>query len=204
MEILLNGGFAALIRHWMSHIDLAGEEFLRERGERIRAVAASFDAQIRPDQGPLDFAACMETFRAQESESPGAIRLMTVHQAKGLTFDLCMISGLDEMVRDRFTGALHLGGENATRWGMLWPGREWTDADDTLRAEREKMLADAAYESLCTTYVAFTRARLGLFVFTNALKPTSKARTLDRFLSETLGSLAGEEGCILGDCDDWI
>jgi ATP-dependent helicase/nuclease subunit A len=202
MRMLLESGFATVIRHWLSAVDLGGELFLRDRGERIRAVATLFDAQIRPDQGPLDFAACMESFRAQESETPGTVRLMTVHQSKGLTFDVCVVSGLDEMVRDRFTGSLHLGGEDSVQWGMLWPGREWTDADETLRREREKMLADAAYESLCTAYVAFTRARLGMYVFTNALKPTSKARTLDRFLSHAFGEAAKDEGCTLGD-PDW-
>lgn len=187
LRILLDEGFAPLVLHWLAMADLEGEEFLRERGERIRSVAAQFDAQAGPDHGPLEFASCMESYRAQESEAPGTIRLMTVHQAKGLTFDHCIVSGLDEMVRDRLTGTLQLGGGIPPRWGMLWPGKEWTDVDPTLRGERERMLADAAYESLCTVYVAFTRARIGLVVLTDALKPSSNAKTLDRLLSHAFG-----------------
>jgi hypothetical protein len=86
---------------------------------------------------------------------------------------------------------------------MLWPGKEWTEADPVLRKEREKLLAGAAYEALCTAYVALTRARLGVYVFTNKRKANSRARTFDKFLELGFGEAAEEEGCCFGS-SEWV
>jgi len=199
LQVLVEQGCSGLVRHWLSFVDLENEPFLAERAEKIRSVAAIHDGGAGPERGPLDFARCMESYRSQENEAPGTVRLMTVHQAKGLTFSMTILAGLDEMVRDRFSGEMHLGGEDRIRWGLLWPAREWTDVDDTLRAERQNMMAKSAYEALCLTYVACTRASSGLYIFTKKLGEKSSARTLDRLLAHTLGERAGDQGCLLGE-----
>ncbi len=175
-------GFADTIRGWLGRIDLGDEAFLASRAVDLLDAAAAFDSSRTAADGVHAFLDFLDGWRVQEAESADVVRVMTVHQSKGLTFDLTVVSGLDTLSRDRLSGTLVLGDNDPKRWGLLMPKREIAEADDVLRNAREAATAESYYGSLCTLYVAMTRSRHGLYVVTDRLKEDSKAKTLGRWL----------------------
>lgn len=179
-------GFADTIRGWLGRVDLSGEAFLASRAVDLLEAAAAFDGQRAAADGVHTFLDFLDGWRVQEAESTDVVRVMTVHQAKGLTFDMTVVSGLDTISRDRLNGTLMLGGGEPAGWGMLMPKREIAEIDSVLREVRAAGMAEAYYGALCTLYVAMTRPRYGLYVVTDRLKESSKAKTLGRWLGMCL------------------
>ncbi len=188
-------GFADTARAWMGKIDLTGEPFLARRGEEFAGAAAEFDAVRTAADGVHEFLNAIDAWQVQEAESSDVVRLMTVHQSKGLTFDLTIVSGLEKLLQDRTAGSLALGGGAPPTWGTLLPQRQFAEADPVLTAARDAMLADDFYGTLCTAYVAMTRPRFGLYVVTDRVGERSRARTLGRLLGKLVepGFEAGDE-----------
>ncbi len=182
MREIAAAGFADTIRGWLGRIDLIDEPFLASRAVDLLEAAAEFDADRGSADGIHAFLDFLDGWRVQEAESSNVVRVMTVHQAKGLTFDMTVVSGLDALSRDRLSGTLALGGDDPKTWGLLMPKREIAEADEVLREAREAATAEAFYGSLCTLYVAITRPSYGLYVVTDWLKEDSKAKTLGRWL----------------------
>ncbi|MGC1481078.1 MAG: 3'-5' exonuclease, partial [Chthoniobacterales bacterium] len=180
-------GFADTVRGWLSRLDLRGEGFLERRGEDLLDAAAAFDADRSAGDGFGEFIAFLSGWRVQESESADVVRVMTVHQAKGLTFDMAVLSGVDTLQRDTTPGSLLLGGGDPREWGLLMPSRDLAEADEALREVRERELAAAYYGTLCTLYVGMTRSRHGLYVITKQLPDTTKAKSLTRWLRSAVG-----------------
>ena len=54
----------------------------------ILAAAENFDAASNASAGIDAFIAAVESTEVQETEATEAIRIMTIHQAKGLGFDM--------------------------------------------------------------------------------------------------------------------
>jgi ATP-dependent helicase/nuclease subunit A len=184
-------GFEETIRQWVASIDLSKEPFLASCAADFLAAATEFDSA--GSGGILDFIAFVESYQVQEPESTDVVRVMTVHQAKGLTFDMAIVSGLDDRTVQT-TDDLVLGGGSPPAWGMLLPKKDFADQDPTLAAAGESLRADKEYGDLCTAYVAMTRPRFGLYLITKQLGKTSKAKNFARLLALTLG-----ESCELGN-----
>ncbi len=198
LRLIAAVGFADTARAWIARIDLRGEPFLARRGEEFAAAAAEFDAGRSAEDGVHAFLDFITGWQTQEAESTDVVRLMTVHQAKGLTFDLAIVSGLDRLTQDRTSGALALGGGRPPRWGTLLPKRQLTESDPVLTEARDAMLADDFYGTLCTAYVAMTRPRYALHVVTDRVEERSRAKKLGRLLGRLV-----EPGFEAGD-SDWF
>jgi ATP-dependent helicase/nuclease subunit A len=184
LERIARDGFEETIRHWVASCDLTGEPFLASCAADFLGAAAEFDSV--GSGGILDFLAFVETYQVQEPESADVVRVMTVHQAKGLTFDMAIVSGLDERAAQT-SNDLVLGGGLPPAWGMLLPKKDFADQDPTLAAAGESLRADKEYGDLCTAYVAMTRPRFGLYLITKQLGKSSKAKNFARLLALALG-----------------
>ncbi len=164
-------GFQGTLRRWAGllaqHHQL--DDFGRLRLEQLLAAAGEFDSANSANCD--DFLVHVDHYELHDSAANDAIRVMTVHQAKGLGFDVVILPELDKhsMLKTRDPDFI-LSREpdsQEPRWALEIPRRDVAECDDTLRGEIEELDADAAFESLCLLYVAVTRAKRGLYVITS-------------------------------------
>ena len=180
-------GFAATLRQWgaaLGNLDAFGQQRLLE----LLTAAEAFDARGLCDADA--FADHVAAYQARSSAEAGAVRVMTIHQAKGLGFDLVVVP---------FSA-------NAKSFGK--PGRptfltgdDWVLdplKNDLLEAvggaplqAQEREYAEANFAQLCTLYVALTRARQALVMVIPApAKNPTAIREADllreRLVTETL------------------
>ncbi len=98
---------------------------------------------------------------------------MTVHQSKGLQFDVVILpelqgEALDAVQRNRLFVARKERG--AVSWMLDKPEKVVVERDEVLLTEQRREKARQAFEGLCRFYVAMTRAKLGLYVLLDPKK----------------------------------
>lgn len=160
------GGFAPTVRGWVRRAIAAGIIADGELDAFI-AAASDFDAIAGRAGDWSGFARAVEHRTLEESETPGAVRVMTVHQAKGLGADVVILPELDGKAMTDFREtagiALHRDDEGAVQWGLALPRKDLCEADPVLKDARERIRARQSYEALCVLYVAMTRAKKALY-----------------------------------------
>ncbi len=180
-------GYEETIRGWIGAMET--DAFFEERGREFLRAASEYDASAR---GPVtDFVSFIENRRVEEPESSGVVRLMTLHQSKGLTFDMTVVSGLDRE-SGRKDEKIHLcrdkSAERIPQWGCLMPKKDLARLDEKLGDALEQNQTRESYEKLCIAYVGMTRSKHALYVVTNQIKPDSKAKNFGRLLRLTLNT----------------
>lgn len=201
LQSIAERGYAKTLQEWIhaafhtggkrsvASADAASDEgFLQSRSEHLLAAAEQFDASKRASDGIDAFIAAVEAAEVQEAEATEAIRIMTVHQAKGLGFDMVIVSGLDKTSRSRTADELVLGPDRKDpQWGMLLPRKDIAQADPVLREQAERLEAESRTNELCSAYVALTRAKRALYVVSDELGDKSRASHFGRHLQLCLG-----------------
>jgi ATP-dependent helicase/nuclease subunit A len=183
-------GFQRTLRDWAGRLDAIEklDAFGRIRLEQLLAAAGEFDAS---GVASCDrFLAHIDRYETHDVAADDALRVMTMHQAKGLGFDVVILPELDRdnMVRARGVSFV-LSRERETQqpqWALELPRRAVAECDDTLREELEQADADAAFESLCLLYVAMTRAKRGLYLVTSYPGKASKLLNQPALVKERL------------------
>lgn len=162
-------GFGVLVRGWVERgrrADFLGEHEL----EAFTAAAAAFDLSSTKAADWRGFVRSIEHHTLEENETPGAVRVMTVHQAKGLGVDMVILPELGGKAMTEFREdagiSLHRDAGGKVAWGLSLPRKEWCEADPVLREAREELRAAQSYEALCVLYVAMTRAKKALYCVT--------------------------------------
>jgi ATP-dependent exoDNAse (exonuclease V) beta subunit len=183
-------GFAGTIEKWLRALgpSLAAEdEFSRTRGRQLVELAREFDEGGRRDVA--EFLALAEAHTARDADAAGTVRVMTVHKAKGLGFDLVILPDLEgQSLAQRRDGlAVHKNAEREVEWILDLPARVFREHDPVLAAHVAGEEADAAYEAMCKLYVAMTRAKRAMYVITTRSKETSSSNNFPKLLRETLG-----------------
>jgi len=162
-------GFAPTLRGWIrrgrDHGVLAPHEL-----EAFAAAAAVFDAARSRAGDWSGLARAIEHRTTEESETPGAIRVMTIHQAKGLGVDMVILPELGGKALSEFRDdggiLLHRNALGEVQWGLSLPRKDLCQADPVLAAAREEARARQTYEALCVLYVGMTRAKKALYCVT--------------------------------------
>uniref|UniRef100_UPI0022EB3CCD 3'-5' exonuclease n=1 Tax=Falsiroseomonas oryzae TaxID=2766473 RepID=UPI0022EB3CCD len=148
--------------------------------EALRGLARAHEETCRQGGLPatatgLCAALAADTPEEPPSPDPEAVRVLTVHAAKGLEWPVVVLAELDKAPRDRLfdspvamprEGALDLADPLAGRWIRLWP---WPYGDQKTKvgldasaaaSDTGKDAAEAARrEAVRLLYVAMTRAR---------------------------------------------
>ena len=133
-------------------------------------AAAEFDAKRKPDDDWRSFSNYLEHYSLQENESPGVVRVMTVHKAKGLGMDVVILpelGGYQSLSQLKPSGiSLVRDQDGKVLWGLDLPPAEMCEEDEELRRAREDMKANQAFGELCVFYVAMTRAKHAVYCLT--------------------------------------
>lgn len=194
---LQENGFQEFIGNWGEQLTFA-LKVLHNYGkyclERLEKAAAEYDGTGAGDcNGFLDF---MDSYTLRDQPSGSAVRVMTIHQSKGLEFDIVILpqlqgGGIDAMDKASRLDLICAGGRSDPEWIIKMPKKMIAEQDDVLNEQISVADAEHCYDSLCTLYVAMTRAKRGLYM----LSTTSKsASTFDpaRFLKQQLSGGATE------------
>ena len=181
LALIAGQGYEAAVRSWTEGVAL--NPFLSRRAADFLSAAAEYDASNRGSVS--EFVSFLESHVVQEAESSGVVRVMTVHQCKGLTFDMSVVTGLDGKGGNN-TDTLHLGGGYPPAWGCLLPSKDDAAPDPVMSEAREEIRSEQEYGKLCAAYVAMTRSRQALYVLTKKLGDTTVSKNFARLLMLTL------------------
>jgi len=165
-----------------------------ERRDHARAVIDSLLAQTLALDGgrytsPYRFVRALKSGWLTGSVAPAedAVRLLTVHGAKGLESEVVFLMDTDPEARNPETGSLLVDWpvEQAHPAAVAFVGR-WARLAPSLRPLRDAEAAEAAREEMNGLYVAITRARRRLVL--SSIEPRRKASDpawWDRLLPHT-------------------
>jgi len=196
LGLMAASGAGATFSAWVRETARRGVVDAAEAEAFIEA-AADYDAQKKPGEDLRALVEFIEHRVEQESETPGMIRVMTIHFSKGLGIDMVILPELGGkgMTELRHTSGIsvHRNDAGEIQWGVALPSKDICAMDQTLSAAREHLRAREAYEKLCLLYVAMTRAKHALYCLRASAKDnTNHGRLLhDHF--------PGPEGDVLGD-----
>ena len=191
-------GFEVTARNWIGKIENTLNDFSRWRAAQFLELARQFD-----ETGSREIDAFLRFMPAQEStDASGAnvVQVMTIHKAKGLTFDVTLVPDLENK-KARLDSArqdalhTHAGPDGSAEWILDLPPKELCQLIKPLDAASDLARAEACYENLCKLYVAFTRSRGGLYVITS--EPSGNSGYYPRLLVDTLAEGEGKDcaGC---------
>lgn len=180
---LVDEGLGSMVCDWAEKLAASCSRRELSRLEQLVELAYGYEsgATLRAD----DFVAYVENTRVSDP-IPADVRVMTVHQAKGLEFDIVVLPELDARVvgqpapfvidRSDVTGPV----ERVCRYAS-------SDIQQLMPASIQRMFAEATNrevtESLCVLYVAITRAIHAV----HAIIPPSAAN--ERSLPRTFAGL---------------
>ncbi len=182
-------GFQSFLRRWGRRLNAAHplDAFGRKRLAELLVAAGEFDeGGSRDVAGFLRF---VDGYEKHELAAENAVRVMTVHQSKGLGFDLVIAPDL--MHRDITAADLDLAvardpKTDAPKWVLKMPRQQIAERDTVLAEEVQRLSAEGCFEELCVLYVMLTRAREGLYVVTSYPGPNSRSLTLAAFVKQQL------------------
>jgi len=189
------GGFSATLAGWLRRLEPClppADEFSRRRGRQLVALAETFDEGGSRDVA--EFLELAEAATARDADAAGVVRVMTIHKAKGLGFDLVILPDLEgrTLARRREGLAVHQTADRSVEWILELPAAPFAELDPVLAAHIAGEEEDAAYEALCKLYVAMTRAKRAIYVITEPTKPGSTSMNFPRLITETLGETWSE------------
>ena len=187
-------GFERTLDAWWRKLEprlAADDAFSRERARQFLAAAGRFDATGSRDVA--EFVQFMERHTVREADTAAVVRVMTVHKAKGLGFDVVILPDLEGTKLDaRRDGlAVQRAADRAVEWVLDLPTKIFCEHDAVLAAHMRAAEAAGCYENLSLLYVAMTRAKRAMYLVTKA-PGKSKSHNFPKLLAETLGE--GEEG----------
>ena len=174
-------GFQDFIAEWGRRLETvcALNEYGRQCLARLEKAAAAFDAA--GSRRCNRFLAFVEDYEVQEEAARGAVRIMTIHQAKGLGFDMVILPQLQHknkmnMAKAEWTDKEMLFGGKPFEpgWILKSPKMNVAENDPVLSARLRKIDEQHCFDWLCLLYVAMTRAKNALYMITS---PAAKSET---------------------------
>ncbi len=185
-------GFERTMAFWLKRLEpqLAPNDlFSRERGRQFLAAAALFDAT--GGRSTADFVAFMERHVVRDADLAGVVKVLTIHKAKGLGFDVVLLPDLEgDRIDQRREGlAVQRTADRTVEWVLDLPAKLFFNHDETLAAHVRAAEMEACHEALALLYVAMTRAKRAMYLITSP-PGKSVSRNYRMLLAETLGSSA--------------
>ncbi|MFO1091709.1 MAG: 3'-5' exonuclease [Planctomycetaceae bacterium] len=193
-------GYGGVVDDW---IEALTDHCHARELDRLRQLAVLSDEyDPRGTLRPADFVRFVKA-RGVEDPRAARIRVMTVHKAKGLEFDVVLLPQLDEdLVRPpKFVAYREQGAEAAVRICRYRNKSVQRLLPPEIQAAFRQTADRAMRESLCVFYVALTRAAQALYMFVPAGSKSTKSYA--GILRSTLApSATTTAGSVLYECGD--
>lgn len=176
-EIQLRG-WQEFIRNWGARLDNCArlDEFGRKRLADLVAAASEFDMTGNPDCNA--FLRFIDNYDTHDLAAHNAIRVMTIHQAKGLGFDIVILPDLMDKKQNmtKSTPEIIISPDGTSSWALKMPRRIIAEYDPVLSTKLLKADQESCFDELCVLYVAMTRAKHALYMVTSY--PGDNAKTI--------------------------
>ncbi len=180
LSLLHENGFEALLGYISTNLEQKGAQT-----DHSKFFLESLYAPLRKldEAGSRDLHQAiriLEKFTIRDEQSAQSIQILTIHKAKGLTFDVCFLFEVDpcrtSLQSVRLTPLdLDRNSDRSPGWVLKLPSKDIIHADPVLSCYQHHKLCEEQYETLCLTYVALTRARFGNYLITNFQKNSSQS-----------------------------
>ena len=160
------------VREALNGVPDTWNAFTESRFVDFIKCAAEFE-ELRDTKTRLsDFIEYLKNKTRRDFAEPGVVRIMTMHQSKGLGFDHVIIPFCEN--EGLAGGAQHAEPleSDEPSWLLENPGHAAALADSVLAAAERRRLHTARYGSLCLDYVAMTRAKRALTIILHPQKRT--------------------------------
>jgi ATP-dependent helicase/nuclease subunit A len=189
-------GFQKFIRHWGKQLESVQplDEFGRKRLQELVDATVEFDGQQSRECN--SFLRFIDNYMLNEPAAENAVRVMTIHQSKGLGFDIVITPDLQEgrnasIAKGEYPDLLSAG-DSLTEgsWVLKMPRKIIAQNDIVLAGELQRYDEKSCFESLCVLYVALTRARQGLYMVTSYPGSGASMVTAARLLKTQLAGNA--------------
>ncbi|MBI3987428.1 MAG: UvrD-helicase domain-containing protein [Lentisphaerae bacterium] len=174
-------GFQPFVSHWGALLvrECPLNEFGRECLARLENAAAEFD--LCGSRSCNRFRQFLADYEVHEEATRGAVRVMTIHQAKGLEFDMVILPQLQHRSRMNLLKAdgadiLCAGKPFEPDWILQAPRKEILENEPALLEQARKADETHCFDWLCLLYVAMTRARNALYMITSRQKESKSFR----------------------------
>ena len=182
-------GFERTMEAWARKLEPAlapDDAFSRERGRQLAEAARLFDETGSRDVA--EFGQFVARHTVRDADTAAVVRVMTVHKAKGLGFDVVILPDLEgtKLATRRRGLAVQRAPDRSVEWVLDLPPVTFYAPDPVLTAHVAAAEADACYEELAVLYVAMTRAKQAIYLVTEPIG-TAKSHNFPRLLQETLG-----------------
>lgn len=205
---IASDGLAATLQQWIRALAPQVDERQYRRCMQLIQLAQAWDERrsLRCD----DFVAMVEA-RAVADPAASAVQVMTIHQSKGLEFDIVILPELEtELASTRTLKVVYQRDGDAgpiMKIARHVSKDMWQQFDD-LRPIFEQHIGRLAHESLCLLYVAVTRAREGLFMLVDPPSESSRSAParMSALLMHSLHEGAVEPDSVLFEYGDrrWL
>jgi len=186
-------GFQPFIRTWGAHLNEAEQldDFGSKRLQDLIDAAGEFDRA--GGSGCNDFLRFIDSYQLNELAAANAVRVMTIHQSKGLGFDIVILPDLqsDSIAKASKPGFLVARDADTDRplWALKTPPRTVATIEPTLAEQLQICDEIACFDDLCLLYVALTRAKQAKYIVTGFPGKTSQMVSAAALLKNRL---AGE------------
>ncbi len=196
---LAAGGFHSVFKYWIRRLfrKIEPDPFIRGRSNQLLDAAEQFDRG--PGGDPDSFLVFLEGYTVRPGGVTSGVRVMTVHQAKGLGFDLVFLpdfgfKSTHYLDKPREGLAVQRDGEGEAAWILNLPKSLITDSEPTLARRKEQGMEASAFESICLFYVALTRAKRGLYLYTDGVFSGGDTPRYEKWLAAALPLEDGPDG----------
>ncbi len=193
-------GFQHTIRHWGNILEKQNplDQFGKTRLDALIEAAATFDETSNKNID--EFIRFAEKYSIKEIAGANAIRVMTIHQSKGLGFDVVIcpeLQGKSMVSEGKLKLTTACDPETDTPlWVLDMPKRMISTSIPVLDKQVDIIDNDTCYNALCKLYVAITRAKRALYLITSKAGQKSTAQNAAAFIKS---KLTNEANPAIGD-----
>jgi len=195
---LVTAGYGPTLHHWTHQ--LASSCHRRDLARLLQLVELGWQYDADATVRPTDFIATVENTRLDDP-AVAPVRVMTVHQAKGLEFDIVVLPELDlPMIRPDTTVVFDRAEVTGPITAIAPASPKLRPLIDALDAVTQAHEARQIRDALSVLYVGMTRARYALHML---IKPPTRSDTALTFARVLRQGLVPDEQIDADDPELW-